>query len=77
MEVYVDGGYLVITARHEVGVKQIDYTINGQAYSIQYPEAPEMTYRQALDVGYNRVSITAYSVEDTQETFEGECTYTP
>lgn len=77
LEVYIDGGYLVITAKHEVGVKQIDYVLNGQAYSIQYPEAPEMTYRQALDVGYNRVSITAYSVEDTQETFEGECTYTP
>ena len=78
LQVYVtQDGYLVMKASHEVGVKQIDFTLNGQAYSVQYPEAPEMIYQHPLDVGQNVVTITAYSVEDTQETFEGQCTYTP
>ena len=78
LQVYVtQDGYLLMKASHEVGVKQIDFTLNGQAYSVQYPEAPEMTYQHPLDEGYNLISVTAYSVEDTQETFEGQCTYTP
>lgn len=77
LEVYIDGGYLLMIAKHEVGVKQIDFTLNGQAYSVQYPEAPEMQYRHPLAEGQNIVTVTAYSVEDTQETFEGQCTYTP
>lgn len=77
LEVYIDGGYLLMIAKHEVGVKQIDFTLNGQAYSVQYEEAPEMEYRHPLVEGQNIVTVTAYSVEDTQETFEGQCTYTP
>lgn len=78
LQVYItQDGYLVMKASHEIGVKQIDFTLNGQAYSVQYPESPEMTYQHPLEVGQNVVKVTAYSVEDTQETFEGQCTYTP
>lgn len=77
IQVYIENGQLVVIARHETGVKQISLTINGQTNNIQGQEQPEMTYSQPLAEGYNRVSVIVYSVEDTQETFEGECTYTP
>ncbi len=74
IEVWADGNQLHIVGKHDTGVKQIDYTINGQTYSVQSPVGTEMTAVQTLSSGYNRVSITVYSVEETQETFEGECT---
>ena len=33
-----------------------------------------MTALIPLEPGYNRLSVVAYSVEDTQTTFEGELT---
>lgn len=77
IQVYIENGNLVVIAKHETAVKQIDLTINGQKNEIQGQEQPEVIYSQPLQEGYNRVSIVVYSVEETQETFEGECTYIP
>lgn len=77
IQVYIEGGNLVVIAKHEIAVKQINLTINGQTNEIQGQEQPEITYTQPLAEGYNRVSIVVYSTEETQETFEGECTYIP
>lgn len=73
LEVWVVGNQLNIVGKHETGVTKIDYTINGQTYSVQSPQGPEMKAVQTLEPGYNRVSIVVYSAEDTQENFEGEC----
>lgn len=74
IQVYIDGTELVVVAKHDTGVNKIDITINGQTESIQKETTTEMTCRKQLSTGYNLVQVTAYSVEDTQETFEGQCT---
>ena len=74
IEVWIDGANLNIVGKHDVGVTKIEYTINGQSYSVENPQGTEMSAVQALEPGYNRVSIVVYSAEDTQEIFEGECT---
>lgn len=74
IQVWADGNQLHILGKHDTGVTKIEYTINGQTYTVDSPQGTEMTAVQTLSSGYNRVSITVYSVEETQETFEGECT---
>lgn len=74
IEVWVEGNKLNIVGKHEGGVQKIEYTINGQTHTIQNEIGPEMKAEHELSAGYNRVSITVYSTEETQESFEGECT---
>lgn len=74
LEVWVDGNNLNIVGKHDVGVTKIEYTINGKSYSVESPQGPEMSAVQAVEPGYNRVSIVVYSAEDTQEVLEGEFT---
>ena len=76
VEVYVDGDSFLIIAKHENAVDRIEYTLNGQKYSIQYTPGPEMQYRQKMAEGYNKISIKAYSVDETVATKDGEYTYT-
>ena len=71
---WVDGNNLNIVGKHDVGVTKIEYTINGQTYSVESPQGPEMKAVQPVEAGYNRVSIVVYSAEDTQEVLEGEFT---
>ena len=76
IEVYVDGTELVIKAKHDTGIEKIELTVNDQTTTIDNTtdNKTELTHKQALKSGYNLVKITAYSDEDTQETFEGQCT---
>ncbi len=74
LQVWIEGNYLVIVGRHDVGVKQIDFSLNGQNYSVQGPVGEVLSYAQELAPGYNKVEITVYSVEDTTETLVGEAT---
>lgn len=77
VEIYVDGDSIVIIARHEVAVQRIDYTFNGQKYSVMYAPGPEMQYRQKMVEGNNVISVQAYSTEGAVGTAEGETYYTP
>ena len=72
IQVWIEGNYLIIVGRHDIGVKQIDYNLNGQNYSVQGPVGEVLSYAQELKPGYNKVEITVYSVEDTTETLVGE-----
>ena len=72
IQVWIEGNYLVIVGRHDIGVKQIDFNLNGQNYSVQGPTGEVLSYAQELQPGYNKVEITVYSVEDTTETLVGE-----
>ena len=74
INVWIDVNQLHIVGKHDGGIEKIEYSINGQTYTKDNPEGTEMEAVQALSPGYNRVSITVYSKEETQETFEGECT---
>lgn len=77
VEVVIDGDSFLITAKHEKGIDRIEYTLNGQKYSIQYTPGPEMQYRQKMVAGYNELSVQAYSTDGTLGTFDGHATYTP
>ena len=78
IELSADGSSLDITCKHEVGIEKIEYTLNGQAYEGVFEDKPtEVQFEQALDVGYNRIILTATSVEKTSYTFDGETTYYP
>ncbi|MBP3595876.1 MAG: hypothetical protein J6J60_00525 [Clostridia bacterium] len=73
-----DGSSLDITCKHEVGIEKIEYTLNGQAYEGVFEDKPtEVQFEQALDVGYNRIILTATSAEKTSYTFDGETNYYP
>lgn len=77
LNVYVDGDSFLIIAKHDTAIDHIEYTLNGQKYSIQYTPGPEMQYRQKLVEGYNKIVVEAYSIDKTVEKYEGEYTYTP
>lgn len=73
-----DGSSLDITCKHEVGIKKVEYTLNGQAYAGEFDDSPtNVQFTQPLDVGYNRIILTATSVENTKYTFDGETNYYP
>lgn len=73
-----DGSSLDITCKHEVGIKKVEYTLNGQAYAGEFDDSPtNVQFTQPLDVGYNRIILTATSVEDTKYTFDGDTNYYP
>ena len=73
-----DGSSLDITCKHEAGIEKIEYTLNGQAYEGTFDDKPtEVQFEQALDIGYNRIILTATSVEKTSYTFDGETNYYP
>lgn len=73
-----DGSSLDITCKHEVGIEKIEYTLNGQAYEGVFEDKPtEVQFEQALDIGYNRIILTATSAEKTSYTFDGETNYYP
>lgn len=73
-----DGSALDITCKHERGIKKIEYTLNGQKYEGIFDDSPtEVQFTQDLDIGYNRIILTATSVEQTSNTFDGDTTYYP
>lgn len=54
-----EGDYLVIKAEDEVGMKVIDYTLNGQKYQINYGNKKVIEYKQLLEKGENNLEIKA------------------
>ena len=76
-DVYGLDGELYVRITHDLGIKEAVIDINGQETKLDGNNGTDLTFRIPLANGYNHVTITAYSVEDTQETYEGECTYNP
>jgi len=54
-----EGDYLVIKAEDEVGMKVIDYTLNGQKYQINYGNKKVIEYKQLLEKGENNLEVKA------------------
>ena len=73
-----EDGVLTFFCTHENGIKEIYYTLNGNAYGITYTEEEgyptTAEFEQPLEVGYNEIYLTVTSVDDTEQTFEGTCT---
>lgn len=78
-ELSADGSSITFYCTHESGIKEIYYTLNDQPYSATFNEEDgyptEVEFSQAWDEGYNLISLTVTSTEDTEATFEGEYTY--
>lgn len=73
-----DGSSLDITCTHEVGIKKVEYTLNDQKYEGEFDDSPTtVQFNQDLDIGYNRIILTAISVENTKYTFDGQTEYYP
>lgn len=58
-----EGDYLVIKAEDEVGMKIVNYTLNGQKYQLNYGNKTVIEYRQLLQKGENNMEITAENQE--------------
>lgn len=54
-----DGDALIIRAEDEVGMKVIDYTLNGQTYQINYGNKTVIEYRQPIVKGENTIELRA------------------
>ena len=78
IELSADGSSLDITCTHDVGIKKIEYTLNDKKYEGSFDDSPtSVQFEQALDVGYNRIVLTATSDENTKSTFDGQTEYYP
>lgn len=74
-----DGNFLVISASDEEAIKQVDYTLNGKAYRLDYSTTREtkIEYRQQMVTGENRISLKVTNISGAEENFEGIATYNP
>ena len=54
-----EGDYLIIKAEDEVGMKVIDYTLNGKNYQINYGNKKVIEYKQKLEKGENNLVFRA------------------
>lgn len=53
------GDYLIIRAEDEIGLKVVDYTLNGQKYQLNYGNKTVIEYKQAIPKGESNMEITA------------------
>lgn len=67
------GAVLQIMCSHEIGIKNIYYTFNGQAYEWNAPEdgeaQKELSFTQESIVGHNSMTITVTSVDGNKADF--------
>ena len=82
IEVTRSGNTVYIKTTHDMGFEKITYIVNGQEYiydenfSDYDSSLKEITYKYDLKEGENTVIVHAVSVEGTQQTYKGKCTYT-
>jgi hypothetical protein len=78
-EVYREDNRLYMKITHDKGFKKIDFIINGQEFTYDETKADYNSEKQIVEYyfnlqeGENTVEITAYSNEDTNDTYEGRC----
>ncbi len=81
IEVSREGNKLYMKMTHDMGFKKIEFTVNGQEYVYDEnfagynAEQKEVSYKFDLKEGENTVIIHAISMEDTESTYRGKCTY--
>lgn len=73
-DVYVLDSELYVRITHDLGIREALIDINGQETRLDGNSGTDLTFKIPLAAGHNRVKIIAYSVENTEETYEGECT---
>lgn len=81
IDVTRSGNVLYMKITHDLGFKEIRFTINGQDYiydenfSGYNTETREISYKYNLREGENTVIIDAVSNEETKATYKGKCNY--
>jgi len=80
IEVYAQDENLMITVVSEDAIKQVGYKLNGRL--TEFTEIPdvvkhELTIKQPMDLGENRLEIEAINIYNIVETFEGTINYNP
>lgn len=68
-----EGDELIIRAEDEVGMKVINYTLNGQKYQINYGNKTVVEYRQKLQEGENNLELTAENQDGGITTKKVKC----
>lgn len=73
-----EDGVLTFYCSHEDGIKEVYYTLNGEAYGVTYTDETgyysELSFDVILSEGYNEIELTVTSTKDSVKTFTGECT---
>lgn len=69
----LQGTDLVIKAEDQVGLKVINFTINGQKYQMNCQERKLIEYKQPLEQGENIVELTAENIEGGITEVNGKC----
>ena len=78
-EVYREDNRLYMKITHDKGFKKIEFNINGLELTYDETKADYDSEKQTVEYylnlqeGENYVKITAYSNEDTNDTYEGRC----
>ena len=66
---------------HDMGFKKVEFSVNDKEYvydesfSGYDAQKVELLYKYSLVEGENTVIIHAVSLEETEETYKGKCTY--
>ena len=72
------GEDLTITVTDEVGVKRVEYTLNGTTQRLQFEESKTWEYTIKLAPGENEIIIKALNTGNAEaDTFHGKATYAP
>ena len=59
-----EGDYLVIKVEDEIGMKVVQYTLNGKKYQIVGGNKKYIEYKQEIQKGENNMEISAENIED-------------
>lgn len=68
-----DGDSLIITAEDEVGMKIVNYTLNGKAYQLNFGDVKVIKYKQKLDPGENLLILSAENKDGGITEYKGKC----
>lgn len=68
-----DGDSLIITAEDEVGMKVVNYTLNGKKYQLNFGDVKVIKYKQKLDEGENLLILTAENKDGGITEYKGKC----
>lgn len=69
----LEGSNLVIKAEDQVGLKVINFAINGQKYQMNCQERKLIEYKQPLEQGENIVELTAENIDGGITEVNGKC----
>lgn len=72
-----DGKSVNVNIDHEGGIEKVGFNFNDKDYNIELPEdnPKHAEFSMNLEVGYNRIIVTATSIDKTENKFDCEYNY--